>query len=168
VGLRPATFSSPCLKPGVCGPPRRIWNSNGLLAPPPQEPPSTPAGGLPRPAWLGLDRCLRLGEESASGVPWGDGLGTGDVGRLEAGAFAELERNLIWERMLAGLASARQRGRCGGRPRAIDAEAFAMALQLYEAQHSSVQSICAHLGIARRTFYRYVAAHRTRLPCPQA
>jgi hypothetical protein len=24
------------------------------------------------------DRRLRMGEESASGVPWGDGLGTGD------------------------------------------------------------------------------------------
>jgi DNA invertase Pin-like site-specific DNA recombinase len=73
------------------------------------------------------------------------------------GAFAELERNLICERTLAGLASARCRGRYGGRPRAIDPDTFAMALQLYQAQTSSVQSICSRLGIARRTFYRYVA-----------
>ena len=73
------------------------------------------------------------------------------------GAFAELERNLIRERTRAGLASARQRGRCGGRPKAIDAETFAMAVQLYQAQTSSVQSICTRLGIARRTFYRYLA-----------
>jgi transcriptional regulator of acetoin/glycerol metabolism len=32
-----------------------------------------------------------------------------------------------------------------------------MALQLYQAQTGSVRSICSHLGIARRTFYRYVA-----------
>ena len=40
------------------------------------------------------------------------------------GAFAELERNLIRERTLAGLASARCRGRYGGRPRAIDPDTF--------------------------------------------
>lgn len=74
------------------------------------------------------------------------------------GAFAELERNLIRERTRAGLVSARQRGRCGGRPKAIDAETFAMAVQLYQAQTTSVQSICTRLGIARRTFYRYLAA----------
>jgi transcriptional regulator of acetoin/glycerol metabolism len=42
-------------------------------------------------------------------------------------------------------------------PRAIDPDTFAMALQLYQAQAGSVQSICSRLGIARRTFYRYVA-----------
>jgi DNA invertase Pin-like site-specific DNA recombinase len=78
------------------------------------------------------------------------------------GAFAELERNLIRERTLAGLASARCRGRYGGRPSAIDPDTFAMALQLYHAQTSSVQSICSRLGIARRTFYRDVAT-----PCAQ-
>ena len=75
------------------------------------------------------------------------------------GAFAELERNLMRERTLAGLASARRRGRHGGRPRAIDPDTFAMALQLYHARTSSVQSICTRLGMARRTFYRYLAAH---------
>jgi len=32
--------------------------------------------------WLVLDMRLRIGEGSASGVPWGDGLGKGDLGRL--------------------------------------------------------------------------------------
>jgi DNA invertase Pin-like site-specific DNA recombinase len=31
-------------------------------------------------------------------------------------AFAEFERNLIWQRTLAGLKAARARGRKGGRP----------------------------------------------------
>ena len=78
------------------------------------------------------------------------------------GAFAELERNLACERTMAGLASARRRGRKGGRRKAIDPKTFAMALQLYEAQTSSVQSICERLGMARRTFYRYLAAHRAQ------
>ncbi len=77
------------------------------------------------------------------------------------GAFAELERHLMRERTLAGLASARRRGRRGGRRKAIDPKTFAMALQLYEARTNSVQRICTRLGIARRTFYRELAAHRT-------
>ena len=77
------------------------------------------------------------------------------------GAFAELERHLMRERTLAGLASARRRGRRGGRRKAIDPKTFAMALQLYEARTHSVQRICTRLGIARRTFYRARAAHRT-------
>src|SRR5919198_1073609 len=76
------------------------------------------------------------------------------------GAFAELERNLMRERTLAGLASARRRGRQGGRRKAIDPQTFAMALQLYTARTNSVHSICTRLGIARRTFYRDLAAHR--------
>jgi len=47
------------------------------------------------------------------------------------GAFAELERHLTRERTLAGLASARRRGRKGGRRKAIDPKTFEMALQLY-------------------------------------
>jgi DNA invertase Pin-like site-specific DNA recombinase len=78
------------------------------------------------------------------------------------GAFAELERNLMRERTLAGLASARQRGRKGGRRKAIDPQTFAIALQLHTAGTSSVQSICTRLGIAPRTFYRDLAAHRTQ------
>ena len=45
-------------------------------------------GARRRARWLVLDRRLRMGEDSASGVPWGNGLGTGDVGRLEGGAVA--------------------------------------------------------------------------------
>lgn len=62
---------------------------------------------------------------------------------------------------MAGLASARQRGKKGGRRKAIDSKTLEMALQLYESRASSVQSICTRLGIARRTFYRELAAHRT-------
>jgi DNA invertase Pin-like site-specific DNA recombinase len=73
-------------------------------------------------------------------------------------ACAELERHLIRERTRAGLTSARQWGCRGGRPKAIETETFAMAVQLYQARTSSVQSIRTRLGIARRTFYRYLAA----------
>ncbi len=68
------------------------------------------------------------------------------------GALAELARHLIRERTRAGLASARQRGPRGGRPQAMAAETFALAVQRSRAQTNSVQSICPRLGIARRTF----------------
>ena len=41
------------------------------------------------------------------------------------GALAQFERSLIQERVQAGLAAARRRGRRGGRPTAIDAEKLA-------------------------------------------
>lgn len=42
-------------------------------------------------------------------------------------AFAELERDLIRERTLAGLAAARAQGRIGGRPRVMDSDKLAIA-----------------------------------------
>ena len=72
------------------------------------------------------------------------------------GAFAELEHNLIRERTLAGLKAARARGRVGGRPKAIDPETFKIALKLYNDKSIYVSSICNKLGIAKRTFYRYL------------
>ena len=75
-------------------------------------------------------------------------------------AFAELERNLIKERTKVGLAAARARGRKGGRKRVIDDKTFQIALQLYEENKTPVTDICKSLGIAKRTFYRYLDEHK--------
>lgn len=75
-------------------------------------------------------------------------------------AFAELERNLIRERTKAGLLAARARGRVGGRPLAFDEKTFEMALRLHEANDLSVGELCERLGIAKRTFYRRLKAHK--------
>ena len=72
------------------------------------------------------------------------------------GAFAELERNLIRERTRAGLEAARVRGRSGGRPRVLDDEGLAMALELYRGNNTQVSSIAKRLGVAKRTLYRYL------------
>lgn len=45
------------------------------------------------------------------------------------GALAQFEKNLIQERVKEGLKAAKQRGRVGGRPRAIDDEKLAIILQ---------------------------------------
>ena len=76
------------------------------------------------------------------------------------GAFAELERNLMRERTEAGLQAARARGRKGGRPKAINEKTFKIALQLYEEKKVSVSDMCKSLGIAKRTFYRYLEQHK--------
>jgi len=71
------------------------------------------------------------------------------------GALAEFERDLIRERTQAGLASARARGRLGGRPKKLDARKKEMARSLYAAK-SSVKDICGTLGISKATLYRYL------------
>jgi DNA invertase Pin-like site-specific DNA recombinase len=74
------------------------------------------------------------------------------------GAIAQFERELIRERTLAGLASARARGRLGGRPQALDEKTRALAVSLYKDESNQVQDICATLGISRSTLYRYLDA----------
>jgi DNA invertase Pin-like site-specific DNA recombinase len=73
------------------------------------------------------------------------------------GALAEFERNLIRERTIAGLESARARGRLGGRPELNTASTkIAMAKKLYADKTNSVSDICKTLNISRATFYRYI------------
>jgi DNA invertase Pin-like site-specific DNA recombinase len=72
------------------------------------------------------------------------------------GALAEFERNLIRERTQAGLEAARKRGRLGGRPRKLDAEKRAVALDLYHSKKHGVDEICRTLGITKPTLYAEV------------
>jgi DNA invertase Pin-like site-specific DNA recombinase len=70
------------------------------------------------------------------------------------GALAEFERDLIRERVQAGLKSARARGRKGGRP-PVSEETKAMAQALLADKSLSVKQICDQLGIAKSTLYKY-------------
>ncbi|RAH95937.1 transposon DNA-invertase [Acuticoccus sediminis] len=72
------------------------------------------------------------------------------------GALAEFERNLIRERTQAGLAAARARGRLGGRPKALDGDKQALAVQLYREKKLTVTKICTMMGISKPTLYAYV------------
>jgi DNA invertase Pin-like site-specific DNA recombinase len=76
------------------------------------------------------------------------------------GALAEFERNLIRERTQAGLQAARARGRKGGRPKSLDADKRALAVQLYEDKNHTVKQICQMMGISKPTLYEYIDAHR--------
>jgi len=77
------------------------------------------------------------------------------------GAPAEFERDIIRDRTTAGLASARSRGRVGGRPSVMDAKKLKMARSLYADAKTQVGEICEGLGISRATFYRHVATSVT-------
>src|SRR5205807_7212062 len=55
-------------------------------------------------------------------------------------AFAELERDIIHERTMAGLAAARAQGRNGGRPTVMDADKLAAARARRERGESPTQN----------------------------
>lgn len=73
-------------------------------------------------------------------------------------AVAEFQRGLILENTQAGLASARARGRVGGRPAGLSKEAtikMNAAKTLY-AQQTPVKDICSTLSISKKTLYKYI------------
>ena len=87
---------------------------------------------------------------------------TSSHGRLIFNIFSslsEFERELIRERTLAGLKSARARGRKGGRKPGLSPKAHAVALaarSLYDKNELSGSQIAQKLGISRATLYRYL------------
>ncbi|MDO5757600.1 MAG: recombinase family protein [Rhodobacterales bacterium] len=75
-------------------------------------------------------------------------------------AFAEMERNVIRQRVREGLKAARARGRKGGRPRIMTAEKLRYAQHLMSDRQRTIPSICQELGnIPASTLYHYVHAN---------
>jgi DNA invertase Pin-like site-specific DNA recombinase len=74
------------------------------------------------------------------------------------GALAEFERDLIKERTQAGLDAARERGRKGGRPKALTEKKLAMARALYADNRNTINEICNTLNISKTSLYRYLKA----------
>lgn len=72
------------------------------------------------------------------------------------GALAEFERELSRERTMAGLKAARERGRVGGRPPALDEDEIPQVQAMMRDEEISTSDICERFGISRATLYRYV------------
>ena len=72
------------------------------------------------------------------------------------GALAEFARAVIRERTKAGLASARARGRVGGRRKALDEEQRRRAVDLYRSRKHTVKEIRELVGVSKSTLYAYV------------
>jgi DNA invertase Pin-like site-specific DNA recombinase len=66
------------------------------------------------------------------------------------GALAQFERSLIQERVRAGLAAARHRGRRGGRPTAIDIEKLSAIVAALDGGATKA-AVCRTFGIKRST-----------------
>jgi len=80
-------------------------------------------------------------------------------GKLIFGVFAslaEFERELIVERTKAGLASARARGRMGGRPRKMDSTRLRMAANAMKDTQAIASEVAKRLGITTTTLYSYI------------
>jgi DNA invertase Pin-like site-specific DNA recombinase len=75
--------------------------------------------------------------------------------------LAEFERNIIRERTKAGLQSARQRGRLGGRPRFLNDKQIKRLKELYDERKSTITEICKIFDISRPTFYNYLKKNRS-------
>lgn len=73
------------------------------------------------------------------------------------GSVAEFERGIIRERTLAGLATAREAGRVGGRPNSITEEILERTL-IRRAKGQSVPAIAKELGVSKSALYRALTA----------
>jgi len=73
-------------------------------------------------------------------------------------AFSEMERDLIRERVKAGPDAAHQKGRKGGRPRALTPTKLEILLSLKKSEEFSVSQICNMAGVTRSVYYRAIAA----------
>jgi len=74
-------------------------------------------------------------------------------------AFSQFERDLIVQRTREGLASARARGRKGGRPpkKTKDVET---ALRMYDSKVHSLSEIARVSGVSVSTLYKYLRGRR--------
>ena len=82
------------------------------------------------------------------------------AGKLVFGIFAalaEFERELISDRTVAGLASARARGRKGGRPFKMTAAKLRLAMAAMGQPETIVGDLCKELDVTRQTLYRHVS-----------
>ncbi|HDL6679871.1 TPA: recombinase family protein, partial [Yersinia enterocolitica] len=76
-------------------------------------------------------------------------------------ALAEMERELIVERTLAGLAVARTEGRVGGRCRIMTTEVVARARRMF-ANGASMHQVALVLEVSPKTIYKYIPAAERR------
>lgn len=70
-------------------------------------------------------------------------------------AFAELERDMIHQRTMAGLAAARAQGRVGGRPTVLDPDKL-VAARARLARGEAITQVARALKISRATLYRHI------------
>lgn len=78
------------------------------------------------------------------------------------GSIAEYERELIKERVQAGLQAARSRDRVGGRPPALSHEQKKQLVALFHSKALSVSAIAKQFGVSRPTVYKVAKEDQNR------
>ena len=146
----------------------------------------------PRPVWDELLRSLRtgdtlmvtelsrLGRSTSQLAALADDLADGGVslhilnlgidtgtpwGKLVysiIAAVAEMERSLLIERTISGLAAARARGRNGGRKPSMTPAMVRKAQRQYDARELTVSEIAAIHSVSRQTLYRHLDTTKDR------
>jgi len=71
-------------------------------------------------------------------------------------AFSEMERELIRERVKAGLDAAHKKGRKGGRPKSMTGSKLKTLLSLKKSDDYSVTQMCKMVDITRSVYYRAI------------
>ena len=80
-------------------------------------------------------------------------------------ALAEFDREMIVEGTREGLASARVRGRTGGRPPALSQVQLDQAQRMYDEDHLTVEEIAKAFRVGRSTLYENLAAYKDGRDC---
>jgi DNA invertase Pin-like site-specific DNA recombinase len=84
------------------------------------------------------------------------------------GALAHFERDLIRERTMAGLATARAAGRTGGRRPKLTERQVEVARQMHASGEHTITAIAEVLGVARPTVYRILGRDASTDPQDRA
>ena len=79
------------------------------------------------------------------------------------GSMAEFERDLIRERTLAGLATARARGRNGGRPKITTVKQDEMIWKMYQDKTIPILTIIDTFRISKSKLYKIVEMEKKKL-----
>jgi DNA invertase Pin-like site-specific DNA recombinase len=110
-----------------------------------------------------FDLVRRFGEQGVDFVVLEQGIDTSTPGgRLVfhfLAALAEYDREMIVEGTLDGLASARARGRVGGRPPALSQRQLEQAQRMYDDEKHTVSEIAETFRVGRATLYRQLHAY---------
>lgn len=75
-------------------------------------------------------------------------------------ALAQMERELVHERTMAGLKAARARGRLGGRKPRMDESKLKSAKHLLQSGMGP-KEVAANLGVSRATLYRSISVEKS-------
>ncbi|MFP3379714.1 recombinase family protein [Bacillus sp. SIMBA_069] len=77
------------------------------------------------------------------------------------GAMAEMEREVINERVISGVAAAKARGREGGRKKAHTSQQIQGMMEMLASGKTKVE-VCEMFDVARATLYRYIKEHDSK------